>query len=190
MNIAAQATVNRFTGGSSSSSSATAGHGPLAMAAAIASTATVGPVEMAASGVYSKSKECWVLPSNHPLMAPRMTSEIISDEDEDEDQESQSDDDESCGTVSDFSTEEVPVWIKGEQRFISGVTEETTCGDLIEALIQQENLAAGSSAAETKEYCITERWRQVEQVLDGKTKILQIWSAWGKAQPEVVVSLI
>ncbi|XP_062564673.1 ras association domain-containing protein 10 [Armigeres subalbatus] len=188
MNITAQAAVNRLTG-----SSATAGHGPLVAAgastAAIASTTSA--VISGVGGVFPKSKECWVLPSNHPLMAPRMTSEIVSDDDDDDDEdedqgESQSEDDESCGTVSDYSTEEVPVWIKGEQRFISGVTEETTCGDLIEALIQQENLGAGSSGTnETKEYCITERWRQVEQVLDCKTKVLQIWSAWGKAQPEV-----
>lgn len=189
MNIAAQAAVNRLT--SSSSNSATAGHGLLV--APGASTAAIAPTSSAvlptgSGGVFPKSKECWILPSNHPLMAPRMTSEIVSDDDDEDDdqEESQSEDDESCGTVSDYSTEEVPVWIKGEQRFISGVTEETTCGDLIEALIQQENLSTGQNAAsETKEYCITERWRQVEQVLDCKTKILQIWSAWGKAQPEV-----
>ncbi|XP_055598998.1 uncharacterized protein LOC129748410 [Uranotaenia lowii] len=146
---------------------------------------------------YSNSKECWPLPSNHPLMAHRMSAEIISDDDDDEDEEeeedpSRSDDDEdSCGTVSDYSTEEIPVWIKGEQRFISGVTEDTTCADLVEALLQQENVipvgvAGGPSAVnEPKDYCITERWRQVEQILDSRTKILQIWSAWGKAQPEV-----
>nr|XP_029731961.1 ras association domain-containing protein 10-like [Aedes albopictus] len=193
MNIAAQAAVNRLTGSNSATS---VGHG-LLVAAAGASTAAIAPTNSAmvgalcapTGGVFPKSKECWVLPSNHPLMAPRMTSEIVSEDDDDDDEdqeESQSEDDESCGTVSDYSTEEVPVWIKGEQRFISGVTEETTCGDLIEALIQQENLGTGPNAAsETKEYCITERWRQVEQVLDSKTKVLQIWSAWGKAQPEV-----
>ncbi|XP_055629130.1 ras association domain-containing protein 10-like [Toxorhynchites rutilus septentrionalis] len=170
------AAVARFT-------SAIAGQGP--SAAKISSTsataaATLSPSEMAAGTVFQNSKE---------LMVPRLTSEIISDED-DEDRASRSDDEddddnESCGTVSDFSTEEIPVWIRGEQRFISGVTDDTTCGDLIQALLQQENLAAGSGAVETKDYCITERWRQVEQILDSKTKIWQIWSAWGKAQPEV-----
>uniref|UniRef100_A0A182QBB4 Ras-associating domain-containing protein n=1 Tax=Anopheles farauti TaxID=69004 RepID=A0A182QBB4_9DIPT len=91
----------------------------------------------------------------------------------------------SSGTVSDFSVDEIPVWIKGEQRWISGVSDDTTCGDLIEVLMQQEQPAGGGEGANLKDYCITERWRQVEQVLDNGTKIWQIWTAWGKAQPEV-----
>ncbi|XP_039434460.1 ras association domain-containing protein 10 [Culex pipiens pallens] len=154
-------------------------------------TPNVGTSELpVGAAVFTGPKECWVLPSNHPLMTPRLgTREIPSEDDEDEEEEGEEEisDGESCGTVSDYSTDEIPVWIKGEQRFISGVTEETTCADLIEALIQQENLAveAAGTSVEPKEYCITERWRQVEQILDGKTKIWQIWSAWGKAQPEV-----
>ncbi|XP_055530655.1 ras association domain-containing protein 10 [Wyeomyia smithii] len=137
------------------------------------------------------SKERWMLPGNlhHSLLVPRVSAEaaVSGDEEVDEDEEdrsSQSDGDESCGTVSDCSSEEIPVWIKGEQRFISGVTEETTCADLIEALIQQDGVALPATA-DPKDYCITERWRQVEQILDSKTKIWQIWSAWGKEQPEV-----
>uniref|UniRef100_A0A6E8W341 Ras-associating domain-containing protein n=1 Tax=Anopheles coluzzii TaxID=1518534 RepID=A0A6E8W341_ANOCL len=92
----------------------------------------------------------------------------------------------SSGTVSDFSVDEIPVWIKGEQRWISGVSDDTTCGDLIEVLVQQEQGAGAATASpDVKDYCITERWRQVEQVLDNGTKIWQIWTAWGKAQPEV-----
>uniref|UniRef100_A0A182N313 Ras-associating domain-containing protein n=1 Tax=Anopheles dirus TaxID=7168 RepID=A0A182N313_9DIPT len=91
----------------------------------------------------------------------------------------------SSGTVSDFSVDEIPVWIKGEQRWISGVSDDTTCGDLIEVLMQQEQPAGGVPGPDVKEFCITERWRQVEQVLDNATKIWQIWTAWGKAQPEV-----
>ncbi|XP_058836318.1 uncharacterized protein LOC131692925 [Topomyia yanbarensis] len=150
-------------------------------AATVPTKGTEGPPTGA---MFSNSKECWVLPSNHPLMIHRISGEVdVSDEDDE--QTSQSGD-ESCGTASDYSAEEIPVWIKGEQRFISGVTDETTCGDLVEALIQQDNLASESATGpEPKEYCITERWRQVEQILDNKTKIWQIWSAWGKAQPEV-----
>lgn len=32
---------------------------------------------------------------------------------------------------------------------------------------------------------IAERWRRVEQVLDPRTKILKIWTAWGAEQAEV-----
>uniref|UniRef100_A0A182MTT5 Ras-associating domain-containing protein n=1 Tax=Anopheles culicifacies TaxID=139723 RepID=A0A182MTT5_9DIPT len=105
--------------------------------------------------------------------------------DEDDSGSVQSDGNESSsGTVSDFSVDEIPVWIKGEQRWISGVSDDTTCGDLIEVLVQQEQ-GAGVPTTDIKDYCITERWRQVEQVLDNGTKIWQIWTAWGKAQPEV-----
>ncbi|XP_058067360.1 ras association domain-containing protein 10 [Anopheles bellator] len=106
---------------------------------------------------------------------------------EDDSASVQSDDRESSsGTVSDCSVDEIPVWIKGEQRWISGVTEDTTCEDLIEVLLQQDlpQQQPGAGTAST-DYCITERWRQVEQVLDRGTKIWQIWTAWGKAQPEV-----
>lgn len=34
-------------------------------------------------------------------------------------------------------------------------------------------------------YHITERWRGVEQPLDPQSYILDIWNAWGTAQPEV-----
>ncbi|ETN59991.1 peptidylglycine alpha-amidating monooxygenase COOH-terminal interactor protein-1 [Anopheles darlingi] len=120
-----------------------------------------------------------------------------SDGEEDDSASVRSDDNESSSeTVSDCSVDEIPVWIKGEQRWISGVTDETTCADLIEVLVQQEQeqqqqqgTAAGGPVvppvAPVKDYCITERWRQVEQVLDRETKIWQIWTAWGKAQPEV-----
>ncbi|XP_053659212.1 ras association domain-containing protein 10 [Anopheles marshallii] len=105
--------------------------------------------------------------------------------DEDDSGSVQSDGNESStGTVSDFSVDEIPVWIKGEQRWISGVSDDTTCGDLIEVLVQQEQ-GGGVPTPDVKDYCITERWRQVEQVLDNGTKIWQIWTAWGKAQPEV-----
>ncbi|XP_050091686.1 ras association domain-containing protein 10-like [Anopheles aquasalis] len=114
-----------------------------------------------------------------------------SDGEEDDSASVRSDDNESeSETVSDCSVDEIPVWIKGEQRWISGVTDETTCADLIEVLVQQEQ-EHGTAAApvvaplSVKDYCITERWRQVEQVLDRETKIWQIWTAWGKAQPEV-----
>ncbi|XP_058116555.1 ras association domain-containing protein 10 [Anopheles ziemanni] len=114
----------------------------------------------------------------------------VSDEDDSGSVRSEGNESSSDGTVSDFSVDEIPVWIKGEQRWVSGVTDDTTCGDLIEVLVQQEQQPGSSSAGpaaptEVKDYCITERWRQVEQVLDNETKIWQIWSAWGKAQPEV-----
>ncbi|RZC34068.1 ras association domain-containing protein 10, partial [Asbolus verrucosus] len=40
-----------------------------------------------------------------------------------------------------------------------------------------------------EQYHITERWRGVEQPLDHQSVILDIWNAWGTAQPEVKISL-
>lgn len=33
---------------------------------------------------------------------------------------------------------EIPIWICGEPRFVSGITNNTTCSDLIQALIDDE----------------------------------------------------
>lgn len=95
---------------------------------------------------------------------------------------------------------ELPVWIKGEQRWISGVTEQTTCLDLIEALLIDEgvikatndsnnNNAANPYSNKVNDYVIAERWRRVEQVLEPRTKILKIWTAWGAEQSEVSETL-
>lgn len=92
---------------------------------------------------------------------------------------------------------EIPVYIKGEQRWISGITEETTCFDLIEALLIDEGVVKVTNdgnnngvnlyPAKVNEYVIIERWRRMEQALDGRTKILKIWNAWGAEQSEVSV---
>jgi Ras association domain-containing protein 9/10 len=89
---------------------------------------------------------------------------------------------------------ELPVWIKGEQRWISGVSDQTTCLDLIEALLIDEGVMkatndSNNNSTGTNQYVITERWRRVEQVLDPRTKILKIWSAWGEEQAEVIETI-
>lgn len=89
-------------------------------------------------------------------------------------------------------SQEIPIWIKGEQRFISGVTEQTSCLEMIEALLIDEGIIkndsnnnATNTGFKVNEYVITERWKRVEQILDGRTKILKIWREWGEEQPEV-----
>ncbi|XP_053670018.1 ras association domain-containing protein 10 [Anopheles nili] len=128
-------------------------------------------------------------PGYRPSPLAHQKNQPEADSDEDDRGSVQSDGNESSTgeTGSECSVDEIPVWIKGEQRWVSGVTDDTTCGDLIEVLVQQEQQPATGNGApsDAKDYCITERWRQVEQVLDNGTKIWQIWTAWGKAQPEV-----
>lgn len=46
-------------------------------------------------------------------------------------------------------------------------------------------LADVAVSRDVSDYVITERWREVEQVLAGDTRILSIWTAWGDAKNEV-----
>ncbi|XP_049542085.1 uncharacterized protein LOC125955159 [Anopheles darlingi] len=93
------------------------------------------------------------------------------------------------GTTS--SDVEIPIWIRGEARFVSGINEATTCCNIIRALIDDEvqngNYGPEDVAVsrDVNDYVIIERWREVEQVLTGDTRILSIWNAWGNAKSEV-----
>ncbi|KAF2884610.1 hypothetical protein ILUMI_21560 [Ignelater luminosus] len=89
---------------------------------------------------------------------------------------------------SDSSGEELPIWVRGEQRWVSGVISDTTCQDIIEVLLKDEE-TRGRYVNQPEQYHITERWRGVEQPLDPQAAILDIWNAWGTAQPEVKISL-
>ncbi|XP_030767759.1 ras association domain-containing protein 10-like [Sitophilus oryzae] len=86
------------------------------------------------------------------------------------------------------SGEEIPVWIRGEQRWVSGITDETTCYDVIQVLLKDEE-KRGRHMGSPDHYQITERWRGVEQSLEPYSKILDIWNTWGSAQTEVKISL-
>lgn len=113
------------------------------------------------------------------------------DDDNDDDQSISDDDDDAAAAASfDADSDEVPVWVRGERRWISGLCADTTCGQLVEALLRDDGLlAAGASAACVNallaEYVISEKWRSVEQILAGDTRVLNIWTAWGEAQSQV-----
>lgn len=36
------------------------------------------------------------------------------------------------------SGEEIPIWVRGEQRWVSGINDETTCIDVIQVLCKDE----------------------------------------------------
>lgn len=126
-------------------------------------------------------------------------SKVIDDNGRD-DKNYESESGESDDQSMELWSHEIPVWIKGEQRWISGVTDQTTCLDLIEALLIDEgvikttndsnnNNSGNLYSARVNDYIIAERWRRVEQVLDPRTKILKIWTAWGEEQAEVIETL-
>lgn len=39
---------------------------------------------------------------------------------------------------SDSSGEELPIWVRGEQRWVSGIASDTTCQEVIQVLLQDE----------------------------------------------------
>ncbi|ERL85665.1 ras association domain-containing protein 10 [Dendroctonus ponderosae] len=86
------------------------------------------------------------------------------------------------------SGDEIPIWVRSEQRWVSGITEDTTCIDVIQVLCADEE-QRGKHMGIPQNYQITERWRGVEQSLDPSSKILDIWNTWGSAQAEVKMSL-
>lgn len=87
--------------------------------------------------------------------------------------------------------DEVPIWVgKDDVRYVSGVTEETTCNDVIAVLIQDElNSQKYTNVDVLKrdidDYILVEKWRDVESKLEGDTKILPLLQAWGALQGEM-----
>lgn len=72
---------------------------------------------------------------------------------------------------------ELPVWIGGCEKWVTGLTKRTTCDDIIYALLQHDTNP--NEDFDVSCFCIFERWRDVERPLRGRTKILKIWKAWG-----------
>ncbi|XP_067903053.1 ras association domain-containing protein 10 [Heterodontus francisci] len=94
-----------------------------------------------------------------------------------------------------MDTEEckVSVWVCQEEKLITGLSRRTTCADVIIALLEEsqgnglaERLLSGSPDS----YCLVEKWRGFERTLPNKTKILRLWSAWGKEQEKVTFMLV
>ena len=47
-------------------------------------------------------------------------------------------DDETGNDSSSQSDDEIPIWVRGEQRWVSGITEKTTCNDVIAILLEDQ----------------------------------------------------
>jgi hypothetical protein len=58
---------------------------------------------------------------------------------------------------------------------------------IVKSTNDSNNNTNGANLYPTKvnDYVIIERWRRMEQALDGRTKILKIWTSWGTEQSEV-----
>ncbi|XP_037071359.1 ras association domain-containing protein 9-like [Pollicipes pollicipes] len=85
---------------------------------------------------------------------------------------------------------EIPVWVNGVEKWVTGVGRRTTCGDLVRALLTTERrLQAPPHDSELRAFAIVERWRQVERPLDAGARIQKVWRTWGEDTAEVRFTL-
>jgi len=81
---------------------------------------------------------------------------------------------------------EIPIWVRGTQKWVTGLTKRTTCDDVIYALHYQDGM---HEHVNTSAYAIFEKWREVERPLQGRTKIVKVWRTWGADQCNVHLSM-
>ncbi|XP_014226989.1 ras association domain-containing protein 8 isoform X2 [Trichogramma pretiosum] len=76
---------------------------------------------------------------------------------------------------------ELKVWVEGIQRIVCGVTETTTCQDVVYALAH--------ATAQTGKFTLIEKWRTNERLLAPYENPLKILMKWGEYAPEVQLVL-
>ncbi|KAK2584835.1 hypothetical protein KPH14_007147 [Odynerus spinipes] len=76
---------------------------------------------------------------------------------------------------------ELKVWVEGIQRIVCGVTENTTCQDVVYALAH--------ATAQTGRFTLVERWRTNERLLAPYENPLKILLKWGEYSSEVQLIL-
>ncbi|XP_037087685.1 ras association domain-containing protein 9-like [Pollicipes pollicipes] len=84
---------------------------------------------------------------------------------------------------------EIPVWVNGVEKWVTGVGRRTTCADLVRALLTTELGAEPPSEAELRAHGLVERWRQVERPLDAGARIQKVWRTWGQDTADVRFTL-
>lgn len=68
---------------------------------------------------------------------------------------------------------------------MSGITECTTCEDIIKCLLKLEGLLNCPEFDVSLHYVLVEKWREVEKILKPASLILKIWNAWSEEQSNV-----
>lgn len=76
---------------------------------------------------------------------------------------------------------ELKVWVEGIQRIVCGVTESTTCQDVVYALAH--------ATGKTGRFTLIERWRNNERLLAPQEHPLKVVSKWGEYSSEVQLIL-
>ena len=80
---------------------------------------------------------------------------------------------------------EVPFLVNNNQKWISGIVEQTSCGDIIKALLAAEGRLKGINEDQLERFVLVERWRRVERPLKKESGLLKIWQAWGPEAKDV-----
>jgi hypothetical protein len=79
---------------------------------------------------------------------------------------------------------EIPVWVNGKRKWVTGITKKTTFDDLIYALLVQADLLKSSDIANSiTGYAIAECIQSTEsvltqRVLKGRTKVIKVSKTW------------
>ncbi|XP_078276428.1 ras association domain-containing protein 8-like [Rhinoraja longicauda] len=76
---------------------------------------------------------------------------------------------------------ELKVWVDGVQRVVCGVSEKTTCQEVVIALAQ--------AMGRTGRYILKEKWKDVERHLTPDEKLLPSLSKWGQQAKDVQLIL-
>ena len=85
--------------------------------------------------------------------------------------------------MAEFTAEEdeveIPIWVGGCEKWLTGLTRRTTCDDVIYALLAHNRNPNRGSDVDVQNYAVFESWRGIERQLSGRTKILKVWRTWG-----------
>ncbi|XP_051891066.1 ras association domain-containing protein 8-like [Pristis pectinata] len=76
---------------------------------------------------------------------------------------------------------ELKVWVDGVQRVVCGVSEKTTCQEVVIALAQ--------AMGRTGRYILKEKWKDIERHLTPDEKLLPSLSKWGQQAKDVQLIL-
>jgi len=88
-----------------------------------------------------------------------------------------------------MTSAEIPFRIGSNQKWISGISEDTTCRDILVAVLQSESLLDCDEEVVHHHFALVETWRQVSKVLSPNSLILKIWLAWDEEQSNVMFSV-
>ena len=80
---------------------------------------------------------------------------------------------------------EVPFLVNNTPKWISGIVEDTTCGDIVKALLASEGRLKGIAEDQLERFVLVERWRKVERPLRRESCLMKIWQAWGGEAEDV-----